>query len=363
MTDPLGVSVNKYREKFRRVFEGLGYAALSIFKDVGLFRHNTASPFFGIIRRGRSTAAFMKAHRLADLFGNSPLCNSILYVCSGNIPIGYCLREKKRGVKLIVNQNGVYYQGWYGDGYEEANRRHLLGYYRAADYIIYQSAFCEESARRFLGKPSCPHEILYNPVDTAFFTPDKERIFDPVAPVFLATGIFYSEVKEERIRLMLESFTLVHSQLPKARLIIAGYFAPHLAEVADRAGEGVYFIGPYKYEQAPALYMQGDIYLNTQFNDNCPSAVLEAMSCGLPVVHLNCGGTPELTGEAGISVPVEQSWEKFLYPEPEVYATAMLEAVQHREGLSSAARQRCVERFDIQIWKKRHEEIFRIVST
>jgi hypothetical protein len=79
-------------------------------------------------------------------------------------------------------------------------------------------------------------------------------------------------------------------------------------------------------------------------------------------VYLACGGTPELTGEAGIAVPVEKSWERFIYPAPETYAAAMLEAVRQRDKLSTAARQRCLEQFDIQRWKRRHEEIFARMS-
>jgi glycosyltransferase involved in cell wall biosynthesis len=338
--------------------ERLCYTSLAVLKAVADFPLKSATPFFGFIRRGRATAAQMKARKLAGLFGNSPLHNGILYVCSGNIPLNYCRREKDRGVKLVVNQNGVYYPGWYGPGYAAANEKHLAGYFQAADYIIYQSSFCEASAQRFLGDPPCPHEILHNPVDIAFFSPETKRPFDPTAPVFLTTGIFYSEFREERLRLLVEAFARVRTELPRAQLIIGGYIAPQLTPVTAAAGGDVCFFGPYTYEQAPALYRQGDIYLNTQFNDPCPSAVLEAMSCGLPVVHLACGGTPELVGDTGIAVAVEQSWERFIYPAPEAYAAAMLKAVQQRGKLSAAARRRCLEKFDVRIWKARHEKIF-----
>jgi glycosyltransferase involved in cell wall biosynthesis len=125
--------------------------------------------------------------------------------------------------------------------------------------------------------------------------------------------------------------------------------------------EGVQFTGPYTWEEAPRIYRQGDIYLNTQFNDNCPSAVLEAMACGLPVVHLACGGTMELVGDAGLAVAVEKSWDSFEYPSPEQFANAMFEALRQRDAFSKIARHRCVDRFDLQIWKRRHEEIFKKV--
>jgi len=348
-------------EKLRRIYERLVYVGLNSIKQIITFQTCARAAYFGPIRKGPTTAAFMKARRLVDLFGNHPFRNNLLYICSGNVPLWYCLREKKRGTKLVVNQNGVYYPGWYGPEYAAANERHLAGYYRAANYIIFQSAFCEESSRRYLGDPSCPYRVLYNPVDTSIFLPAVGRGFIPYSPVFLSTGIFYSEAREERLRLVLESFALVRMQLPQAQLIVAGHIAPQLEKVAALGGDGVRFTGPYTRDEAPKIYQQGDIYLSTQFNDPCPSAVLEAMSCGLPVVHLACGGTPELVGEAGIAVAVEKSWDRFEYPTPELFATAMLEAVRQRDSLSKIARQSCVERFDLQIWKQRHEEIFREV--
>ena len=342
--------------------ERLGYIALATLKAAGDFPLKSATPFFGFMRRGRTSAAHIKARKLACFFENSPLHNGIIYVCSGHIPLWYCRREQQRGVKLLVNQNGVYYPGWYGNDYTAANELHLSGYYRAADYIIYQSTFCEEAARRFIGEPPCAHEVLYNPVDTALFIPSGERGFDPLAPVFLATGNFYGEFKKERLRLLLEAFARVGGELPRARLIVAGHINPELMKLTGTEGHRVSFPGPYAYEQAPALYQQGDIYLNTQFNDSCPSAVLEAMSCGLPVVHLACGGTPELVGEGGIAVQVEQSWERFVYPAPEDYAAAMLQAVWLQDSLAAAARQRCLKRFDLPRWKRRHEEIFTRLS-
>jgi glycosyltransferase involved in cell wall biosynthesis len=350
--------MNFSREGLRRGVERLGYGLLATLKDAGSFPIKKNIPFFGFTRRGRTTAAFMKARKLADLFVTSPLHNGILYVCSGHIPLSYCLREKKRGVRLVVNQNGVYYPGWYGPEYAAANERHLAGSYRAANYLIYQSAFCRDAARRFLGEPACPSEILHNPVDTGFFTPGGERPFDPGAPVFLATGNFSHPGRAGRLTLLLEAFALVRDGLPRSRLLVAGFALPALKAMMAQAGPGVRYLGPYRYEHAPTLYRRGDIYLNTQFNDNCPSAVLEAMACGLPVVHLACGGTPELVGDSGVAVPVEPSWKRFLYPPPQTYAAAMLEAVRRRDQLALSARRRGVEQFDLGIWKKRHHKIF-----
>ena len=41
-------------------------------------------------------------------------------------------------------------------------------------------------------------------------------------------------------------------------------------------------------------YSALDIFLYTPLADNCPLVVLEAMSCGLPIVSFATGGVPEL---------------------------------------------------------------------
>ena len=143
-----------------------------------------------------------------------------------------------------------------------------------------------------------------------------------------------------------------------SKLIIAGKISSDLDHIKFVKAKNVYFKGFYTYSQAPKIYQEGDIYLSTQFNDTCPSAVLESMACGLPVVYLNCGGTPELVEDAGIGLIVENSWDRYNYPTAENYAYAMMRAIENRKELSQLARNRTITMFDTQKWKTRHEEIF-----
>ena len=100
---------NLLQIKLQRVRDLLVYVGLNSIKQNIAFHTRARSAYFGPIREEPTTAAFMKARRLVDLFGNYPFRNNLLYICSGNVPLWYCFREKKRRVKLVVNQNGVYY--------------------------------------------------------------------------------------------------------------------------------------------------------------------------------------------------------------------------------------------------------------
>ena len=109
----------------------------------------------------------------------------------------------------------------------------------------------------------------------------------------------------------------------------------------------------------PTLMRRAHLLLHTKVKDPCPSAVIEAMACGLPVVYPASGGTVELVGDdAGIGVPHPESWERDEPPSPEALAAAVLRVLPERAAYAAAARTRAVERFALEPWLDRHAELF-----
>ncbi len=49
-----------------------------------------------------------------------------------------------------------------------------------------------------------------------------------------------------------------------------------------------------------------DIFISPTKDDACSNAIIEALSCGLPVVALNSGGNPELVGRGGLLFSTEK---------------------------------------------------------
>jgi glycosyltransferase involved in cell wall biosynthesis len=93
--------------------------------------------------------------------------------------------------------------------------------------------------------------------------------------------------------------------------------------------------------------------------DPCPTAVIEAMACGLPVVYAASGGTVELVGaEGGIGVAHPESWQRDEPPDPEALADAVRRVLADRDRFAAAARRRAVERFALEPWLERHALIF-----
>jgi glycosyltransferase involved in cell wall biosynthesis len=134
-----------------------------------------------------------------------------------------------------------------------------------------------------------------------------------------------------------------------------------LSAMAARAavGDRVDVTGPYTQADAPRLFQRADVLLHTKYKDPCPTVVVEAMACGLPVVYSASGGVPELVGaEAGIGVEVADSWTKDHSPDASAMAAAACQAYARRRDLGDAARQRTVDLFDVRRWIARHREVF-----
>jgi hypothetical protein len=129
------------------------------------------------------------------------------------------------------------------------------------------------------------------------------------------------------------------------------------------AGDHVEWIGPYGQTGAPDVYALADVLLHTKVSDTCPSVVIEALACGLPVVYAESGGVPELVGdEAGVGVPTDSGWDCDVPPSAARMAEATIEALTNRAQYSQAARQRAVDKFDIGPWIGRHREVFETLA-
>jgi glycosyltransferase involved in cell wall biosynthesis len=295
-----------------------------------------------------------KFQRLARRFPNDPTDFTVLYLSTTWLPRDLkplLALARRREIPVVLNQNGVAYPGFAGEDTERLNRPYRAALL-AAEHVLYQSEFCKLSADRFLGEPRGGWEVLYNAVDINQFTPaDAPR---PDRPVLLLGG---DQTQVYRLELALRTLAL----LPDVRLLITGRLVsdprPLLCELGLESR--VELTGRYAQRDAPALFGRAHVLLHTKVKDPCPSAVIEAMACGLPVVYPASGGTPELVGdEAGIGVPHRDTWERDEPPSPEALAAAVTRVLAERERYASAARRRAVEKFALGPWLDRHAELF-----
>ena len=77
----------------------------------------------------------------------------------------------------------------------------------------------------------------------------------------------------------------------------------HRASQEDLKGRVTFAVGAHPHEIARWL-AASNVFCLPSYSEGCPNVVIEALSCGVPVVASNVGGIPELlNSRCGILVP------------------------------------------------------------
>jgi hypothetical protein len=128
----------------------------------------------------------------------------------------------------------------------------------------------------------------------------------------------------------------------------------------------VVFLGHRPYDRMARIYNALDVLcsLSVYAHESCPSAVLEGMACGLPVVATRFAGAPELLSDCGRLVEVERFEDEPLdvagYIDPEAVSDCIRDLIQsgvERADLGQRARARARE-FSWDRVAQQHVELF-----
>jgi phenylacetate-CoA ligase len=108
---------------------------------------------------------------------------------------------------------------------------------------------------------------------------------------------------------LINAFAIVLKSFPSARLIVAGVGEMD-AEIVARVRElGIadrcQFPGPYVgAEQKKAFLQQLDVLVHPSLAEGTPNIIIEAMSCGIPIIATSVGGVPDIVStESSVLVP------------------------------------------------------------
>jgi glycosyltransferase involved in cell wall biosynthesis len=360
------------------LYGGAIYALLekaAIFKwfNVGINKHQEKPVlYFGKTipaSSGYVNGGAVKLQRLQNFFeADKSRCN-ILYLVSSKSPLGagsLIKTAKSRGIRFVWNQNGVSFPASMPEKWDKINKK-MAELLHQSQYVVYQSYFCKRSADTFLGKYNGKSEIIYNCVDTKLFKPDLEKINSKPFTILLAGNIY----RKSKFDLAAKVFYELKKNIKDAQMIIAGnihWLGSNKKECMAHVHETLHkfnirndtlLFGAYSQKQAPAIYNSADVLIHPKNMDPSPGLVVEAMSCGVPVVFSKSGGTPELVGEkAGIGIETQENWEKTYLPDPDLLAKAVLQIAENKEEYSKAARERAVKLFSIDLFVDKHRNIF-----
>lgn len=167
-----------------------------------------------------------------------------------------------------------------------------------------------------MGIPAERVEVLSTPVRLGRFTPDDQ-------PVTLRQKIGIPEDQSvllwvgkpgpvKRVDDLLKALFIAHQSRQDISLIVVGDVAKHqpgLFELAQTLGiaDSVYFAGPVPHEELPDYYRLCDIYVHSSAYEGLGKVMIEAASCGKPVISTRTSGAQAIVkdGETGLLADIE----------------------------------------------------------
>ena len=192
-------------------------------------------------------------------------------------------------------------------------------------------------------------------VDTQLYAPSTE----PRDNVILSVG-WLQDGNSQRKGMpdVVQAAPLIHRAHPEVRFIIAGEHGTHysaLQQMADDVGATDYieFPGAIPTSEKIQLMQRCSAYLQPSRHEGFGLAILEALSCGAPVITRAAGAVGEVVGDAA---------EIVAGTAPEEIAAAvnrLLDDAKRSEVLSARGRGRAVEMFS---YEKRKSVLGAIVD-
>jgi len=219
-----------------------------------------------------------------------------------------------------------------------------------ADVVTTVSEFVSDEVRKHLlaegrrGKIT----VIGSGVDHDFFHPVQDS-------VSLSYVLYVGRLRAEKgVEDIVRSAGYVHSRYPDVRFILigSGPLEQHVRTMARRVGLGgsFAFIGKADKANLRWYYSNARLFLLPSYYEGLPLSLLEAMSCGAPVVATEVGGTREVVrqGENGYLVRPG---------DPQALAEAMIRLISNpRLGkeFGRNGRRRIVESFN---WERVRERL------
>lgn len=162
-----------------------------------------------------------------------------------------------------------------------------------------------------MGDPREPVLTVHLGVDSERFRPqsDRSRVREALALPTEGPGIVSVSrlTKKKGVFDLLESFRAITDRHPGAWLAYVGD-GPARAQLGESAvaqgiAHRVFLPGVIPNERIPDWLNAADIFVLASWAEGLPNVILEAMSCGLPVVATRVGGTDEaVSADSGILV-------------------------------------------------------------
>lgn len=231
---------------------------------------------------------------------------------------------------------------------------------RAPDAIIYNADSAADD-HEAVGFARDKRFILPNGFDTALFKPDARhrqtiRAELGLSEDQLAIGLVARFDPWKNHEGFFQMAACVAKQYPNAVFVLAGKGVEWsnstlAAMIENDLRSRVSLLGDRR--DVPAINAALDIACNVSLGEGFPNAVGEAMACELPCMVTPVGASADLVGDCGLLAKSPRVDDLF------AAMTAMLtQSTAMREAMGTAARQRIVDRFSIEVVAQRYLNLY-----
>ena len=260
------------------------------FKAPGdLFLHWTTAQWCRIV--DQTIARFTKTRPVSILHANFGTVSSWATICAA----------KQYHIPCVVTYQGTdvhtvlahHHKGW----------QLCRDSFRLADLNLSASRSLE-NILRLHAQPTGRCEVLLRGVDQTQFFPSSELTTDPhvlfVGRVETAKGVFD----------LLSAWTKVRHACPDAVLTVVGpdHTGGRFLQKAHLFGidRSIKLTGPLPSPAVADLMRQSRLLCLPSHGEGTPNCVMEALSCGLPVVATRVGGIPDIVEHAKTGLLIDQ---------------------------------------------------------
>jgi len=244
--------------------------------------------YFDNVNFGSRSGPNTFAHRLAE----SLTSNHAVDIVKSNddCDVFLCFIEPtqvpKTTARFIQRLDGIWFK-------PEQFHAHNLGIRWAYDnshHVIWQSNFDMGMTTRWWGNRS--GTVIHNGIKAS-----NVRISEP----FISLRARYDRVfvssanwhRQKRLKENIELFRLVAND--NDVMIVLGKNPDYHSE-----DPRIIFFGDQDHDTCMQVYSIADWMIHLAWLDHCPNVVIEAISCGCPVICTDSGGTKEIVGKNGI---------------------------------------------------------------
>jgi glycosyltransferase involved in cell wall biosynthesis len=273
-----------------------------------------------------------------------------LFHAHSSLWAGAALVSYDLGIPIIVSEHLKEFLVF--QGFSDFQQKLIQGTYNKIRGLIAPSTQVMNRIQQYFRIPdTCTTHVVPNMVDTDYFKPLDEKPF-----VNRFTYLIVAMLRpEKRIDKIIEAFVSIgNTHLAKIRIVGDGpeYQKLKDAAVAHSLTRQVEFIRQTGKDVVLKNLQKADVCMLCSKMETFGVSLIEALSCGVPVIGGNIGGATDIiTKKNGILVPIDN---------PIALSEAMKEMIEHPEKYDrKEIREDAIKRFDVKVVIGKLEEIYK----